>query len=609
MPFGAEIRPQGGVAFRLWAPDARKVDLCLERGGAAELSPMCADQHGWFRVVHEDAGPGAMYRFRIDGEHLVSDPASRFQPQDVHGPSCVVDPERFEWRDTHWLGRPWEETVLYELHVGAFTERGTYASAATRLGYLAELGITAVELMPVADFPGRRNWGYDGVLPFAPDSCYGGPDELKAFVAAAHQLGIMVIMDVVYNHFGPDGNDLQRYARDFFTDRYATPWGDAINYDGPNSTTVREFFIHNALYWLEEFNVDGLRLDAVHAIFDESEPDILVELAQTVRSRVPPDRHVHLLLENEDNTARYLHRDADGRPSSYTAQWNDDWHHAAHVLLTGETHGYYRDYADRPCGHLLRCLTEGFCYQGEPSRHREGGRRGTPSAALPGSAFIAFLQNHDQVGNRALGERLTRLTSLEGLRAAAAIQVLSPAIPALFMGEEFGCEQPFLFFTDFGGELATAVAEGRRREFGAFDVARRTGLSGPPDPNDRQTFRRSVIDWEKADQPRHQQWLAFYRSLLELRHRMIVPRLAGTRAEPGAMLIGECGLAVCWRMGDGSRLLLVANPGAAPLQLDRRLSTHDSAALYCQPGSPEAFDRGDVLPPWFVGWYLGTASI
>ncbi len=322
-------------------------------------------------------GPGSCYRFRIDGGLRVSDPASRYNPADVHGPSQVIDPCEFDWEDEGWRGRPWSEAVIYELHVGTFTLAGTFAGVKDRLDYLVDLGVTAIELMPVADFPGARNWGYDGVLPFAPESSYGHPEELKDLVQTAHQKGLMVFLDVVYNHFGPEGNYLHIYTPQFFSKRHSTPWGAAINFDGPGSRVVRDFFIHNALYWLTEYHFDGLRLDAVHAILDGSDPDILLELAEAVHRGPGKERHLHLVLENDQNAAHYFDR-------GYRAQWNDDIHHALHVLLTGETDGYYQDYADRPVGYIGRCLTEGFAYQGEPSSYRGGVPRGELSRDLAG---------------------------------------------------------------------------------------------------------------------------------------------------------------------------------------------------------------------------------
>jgi len=361
MPFGAEVREDGTTRFRLWAPGARQVELWLEEPGRAVTMPR--DTGGWAEYVTPDARPGTRYRYRIDGDLLVPDPAARFQPGDVHGASEVVDPLAHAWTDTAWGGLPPERLVFYELHVGAFSPAGTYAGVTERLDHLAALGVTAVQLMPVADFPGGRGWGYDGVLLFAPEASYGRPEALKALVGAAHARGLAVFLDVVYNHFGPDGNYLHHYAPDFFNARQRTPWGDGVNYDGPGSEAVRAFMIHNALYWIEEYHLDGLRLDAVNAIVDESPTHLLVELGRAVADGPGRERRVHLVLENGANEARYLRR-VDGRRPLYQAQWNDDVHHALHVLLTGERGGYYGDYQP-PLPHLGRGLTEGFSFQGE----------------------------------------------------------------------------------------------------------------------------------------------------------------------------------------------------------------------------------------------------
>ncbi|HLO78364.1 MAG TPA: alpha-amylase family glycosyl hydrolase, partial [Magnetospirillum sp.] len=363
MPFGATIEG-GATRFRLWAPDCGPVALHLTDRGDLFM-PKNAD--GWAELVVPGVGAGARYGFRV-GELTVPDPASRHQPDDVHALSEVVDPGAFDWADDGWRGRPWEEAVIYELHVGTFTEEGTFAAARAKLDYLAELGITVVELMPLAEFPGARGWGYDGVLPFASEASYGRPEDLKAFVDAAHARGLMVMLDVVYNHFGPEGNYLHATAKRFFSNRHHTPWGQAINYDGADAGPVREFVIDNALYWLSEYHLDGLRLDAVHAIKDDSAKPLLEELAERARA-LCGDRPIHLVLENDDNAAHLLDRDENGAPRHYSAQWNDDIHHALHRLLTNETGGYYRDYGPDPLPHLVRCLTDGFAYQGEASEH------------------------------------------------------------------------------------------------------------------------------------------------------------------------------------------------------------------------------------------------
>jgi maltooligosyltrehalose trehalohydrolase len=603
MPFGAECREDGSVRFRLWAPAAHQVALCL--GSADRCVQLALDRrdHGWFELTTRKAKPGARYSFRIDDERDVPDPASRFQPQDVHGPSEVIDPAAFDWQDGVWYGRRWEGAVIYELHVGTFTSGGRFSSACERLDYLAELGVTALELMPVSDFPGQRNWGYDGVYPFAPDSTYGRPEELKQLVQSAHSRGIMVLLDVVYNHFGPEGNYLNSYAPQFFTNAHCTPWGSAINFDGAESRTVRNFFIQNALYWLTEYHFDGLRLDAVHAIIDESRPHILTELADAVRSTVDPNRHVHLILENDDNQSRHLRRTDGCLPQTYTAQWNDDVHHALHVLITGERDGYYSDYSDRPLEHLGRSLVGGFAYQGEVSLHRNGQPRGEPTAGLPPAAFVSFLQNHDQIGNRPFGERLATIADPRAVRAASAIILLAPPPPLLFMGEEFGAETPFLFFCDFEIDLAEAVTAGRRNEFARFarfsDPAARGGI---PDPNASATFESSRLDWSVMSQPRHRDWLCFYRQLLRLRFQHIVSRLStGCGLKADYEIHGDRVLTTRWEFGDRSTLILFANLGTASLS---GLTPPTAQIIYAtQEVSLHAL-KGGTLPPWSVVWFL-----
>jgi maltooligosyltrehalose trehalohydrolase len=601
MPFGAEPAEEG-TRFRLWAPTAREVGL-LTAGGEAPL-PMTALSDGWWERVAV-ARPGTRYRYRIDGQLEAPDPASRFNPDDAHGPSEVIDPGAFEWHDGGWRGRPWEEAVLYELHVGTFSPEGTFAGVESRLDYLAALGVTAIELMPVADFPGRRGWGYDGVLPFAPDAAYGRPEDLKRLVAAAHSRGLMVLLDVVYNHFGPEGNYLHAYAKSFFSGRHATPWGDAINFDDAGSRTVREFFIHNALYWIEEFHVDGLRLDAVHAIADDSQPDILVELAERVRAGPGAGREVHLVLENDRNQSRYLERTTSGGARCYSAQWNDDIHHAFHVLLTGESDGYYAEYSERPAWCLGRTLAEGYAQQGEPSGYRDRAR-GEPSAQLPPAAFVSFLQTHDQVGNRAFGERLCALAPEPALRAATVAWLLAPAPPMLFMGEEFGAATPFLYFCDFEAELAAAVTAGRRREFAGFarfaDAAARERI---PDPNDAATFARSRLDWSCLALEPHARWFALYRDLLALRRAQIAPRLARTGGHAGRFeVLSAAAVAVSWRLGDGSRLELRLNLGADFVAA----GTPPGTLLCCEPAGVDAAIAAGGLPPRAAAVYLAAGE-
>ncbi|MDP3841115.1 MAG: malto-oligosyltrehalose trehalohydrolase [Oxalobacteraceae bacterium] len=609
MPFGAEL-VDGGVRFRLWAPAAQSVALCLTLAGTDHVIGMTRLADGWFESLTERARAGCRYCYRIDGKLTVPDPASRCNPDDVDGASSVIDPAAFTWRDAAWRGRRWEDAVIYELHVGTFTAAGTFLGALERLDYLHELGVTAIELMPVADFPGARNWGYDGVLPFAPDSRYGTPEHLKLLVESAHRKGLMVLLDVVYNHFGPEGNHLHAYAPQFYTERHRTPWGAAINFDGPGSRTVRDFFIHNALYWLEEFHFDGLRLDAVHAICDDSDPDILLELAQAVQAGPGRERSVHLILENDHNDARYLARDAAGRPRWYAAQWNDDIHHALHVLVCGETDGYYADYADGAVAHLGRCLTQGFAYQGQVSHFHDDKPRGTASADLPPTAFVGFLQNHDQIGNRAFGERLSLLADPLALRAVTAIVLLAPAPPLLFMGEEFGALQPFLFFCDFGPELAAAVQQGRRREFARFrrfgDSSRSGSLAEIPDPCAASTFKRCKLDWKRAAVPPHDAWLSHYRSLLALRRDVVMPRLIGARGgQAQYRIVAGCALVVRWRLGDGSTLGLVANLGARALAGIQR---PPGELFYASDVAAAAGIASERLPPWSVAWFVDESK-
>ncbi|HEX8989209.1 MAG TPA: malto-oligosyltrehalose trehalohydrolase [Rhodocyclaceae bacterium] len=601
MPFGAALA-DGATRFRLWAPSAQRVELRLGCDDTAPALPMQAREDGWFELPAEGVAAGSRYRFRIDGGLEVPDPASRCNPDDVHGASEVIDPAAFEWQDDGWMGRPWHEAVIYELHVGAFSPQGGFNGVAERLDYLAEVGVTAIELMPVADFAGRRNWGYDGVLPFAPDSRYGRPEDMKALVQAAHARGLMVFLDVVYNHFGPEGNYLGSYAAPFFTARHKTPWGDALAFDGPQGDTVRSFFIHNALYWIEEFHLDGLRFDAVHAIPDEGRQRLLVDLAEAARSGPARQRHVHLVLENDANEARYL-RHAPDAARLYEAQWDDDLHHALHVLLTGERDGYYDDYRAEPLEDLRRCLAAGFAWQGQPSGYRGGAVRGESTAGLTPEAFVAFLQNHDQIGNRAFGERIGMLAEPHAVDAAQALLLLAPFPPLLFMGEEFRAASPFLFFCDFAGELAQAVTRGRREEFARFagfgDAAARERI---PDPNHEETFRRSCLDWGQLALAPHGDCLWRTRQLLGLRHREITPRLAGMRAGTArCKRLGARTLAASWTLGDGTRLALVANLGGTAVE---GLSRPAGRLLHATPPSAAGALEDGALPAWSVVWLL-----
>jgi maltooligosyltrehalose trehalohydrolase len=588
-PFGATLTDDGATRFRLWAPGARRVTLDIESAQGARLqADLDRGDDGWYELELGGMGVGSKYRYRIDDEVDVPDPASRYNPEDVQGYSLVVDPGGYEWSDTAWRGRPWHEQVLYELHVGTFTPEGTFAAVTERLDALCELGITAIELMPIGAWSGRRGWGYDGVLPFAPHASYGRPEDLKRLIEAAHQRGLSMLLDVVYNHFGPEGNYLPRYAREFYTGKHHTPWGDAIDLQRP---IVRRFFMENALYWLEEYHFDGLRLDAVHAMRDDSQQHFVDELIERVRQGPGAARHVHVVLENHANEARPLRKGA--------AQWNDDFHHALHVLLTGERDGYYVDYADRPIEQLGRLLTQGFAYQGERSV-ASGELRGERSDDLSPAAFIGFLQNHDQVGNRAFGERLHTLTSPEALRAGLAILLLSPQIPMLFMGEEYSASQPFLYFCDYQGELARAIAEGRRSEFASFAAFEgESARARIPDPNAQSTCQRSTLDWRERDRSPHSDVLAYVRELLALRARHVMPLVPRIEPRRGTFETQGQVLTAAWRTSDGRALGLTANLGssAAP-------NSGAGDVLFRTPG---ASANAEQLAGWEVRLQLSAA--
>ncbi|MGV3572953.1 MAG: malto-oligosyltrehalose trehalohydrolase [Ramlibacter sp.] len=596
MPFGAQLH-KGGTTFRLWAPAARSAELAFDPGSAGKLvpHPAEADAEGWWECEVAEAVAGSRYQWRIDGELLVPDPASRQNPLGPHEPSVVVDPKQFEW-DPTWSGRPWRDTVLYEMHVGTFTAEGTLEAAMGRLQQLADTGITAIELMPLSTFSGQFGWGYDGVLPFAPHPAYGTPDDLKRFIQAAHRLGLMVFLDVVYNHFGPDGNYLHAYAPGFFSKTATSPWGAAINFDGPDSRPVRDFFIHNALYWVQEYRFDGLRLDAVHAISDTSETHILDELSAAVRAATH-GRHVHLVLENEHNGWRHLAQKPE--PGRYDAQWNDDFHHVLHVAMTGETHGYYHDYGDGPLDLLARGFTHGMVFEG--SKRKPGGAREEVRAtpAQPLAALVNFAHNHDQVGNRARGERLGRLVPAPAALLPTLLALLTPAIPMLFQGEEWGAPEPFLYFADWEGELREAVRAGRKREFGHEDA------HDLPDPCSVETFQASRPDPARAATPEGKAWLAEVRAALAARREHIVPRHALLRTgQHTAQRVGERGLSVQWRYEDGQMLCLELNLGAEPIAVPaQHLGPVEAKCVFAHgwDGAPPS-----TWPAWSARWTIGA---
>ncbi len=551
--WGPVIRPDG-VRFRLWAPGVLGLALRTPDGDL----PMTGEDDGWFEIVTRAVSPGDSYGFVLPDGRVVPDPAARAQAGDVHGLSRLVDPDAYAWR-TDWAGRPWETAAICEIHVGTFTPEGTFAAAAEKLGALADAGFTAVELMPVAQFAGDRGWGYDGVLPFAPHPAYGTPDEMKAFIDRAHETGLMVLLDVVYNHFGPEGNYLGSYAPDFFAPGRETPWGIAIAFE---TGAVRHFFVDNALYWIEEFRLDGLRLDAIDHVRDPSDPEILVDIAKAVRRR-DGDHPVHLTTEDNRNITWLHHRDDDGSVPLHTAEWNDDFHNVAHVIATGETEGYYEDFDLERWSLFARTLAEGFAFQGQVSRHA-GAERGFPSTHQPPDAFVDFLQNHDQIGNRGHGERLTVLAEPPVLKALTAILLLAPHIPLMFMGEDYGETRPFLFFAGFEGDLARSVSEGRQREFAAFGAY---AAGNVPDPIARSTFEASKLDWAYRASAAGQATLATTRALLTLRAAEIAPRLPGTGGHAGRILCAADGaVGVDWKL-NGAVLRLRANLLNVPLSL------------------------------------------
>jgi maltooligosyltrehalose trehalohydrolase len=593
LPCSAELQGQA-TRFRLWAPDAHQVKLvAAPPGGSSREYAVAAHGDGWHELVTEELPAGSLYHYRIDDELDVPDPAARFNPRGVHGPSEVIDPTAFAWQDAGWRGRPWREAVIYEVHVGTFTAEGTFAAMLSRLADLAELGITAIELLPVATFPGQRGWGYDGVLPFAPHPTYGRPEHLKQLVQAAHRLDLMVLLDVVYNHFGPDGNFLPRYARSFFDASRRTPWGDALNFESCVQFNARRFFIENALYWLEEYHFDGLRLDAVHAIHDDSAPHFIEELAQAVEQGPGRARRIHLVLENSENEVSKLRAAPDSNVSR--AQWNDDFHHPLHVLLSGESDGYYADYASRPLEQLGRVLTEGFAFQGEPCGFAGNRPRGECSIELPPTAFVNFLQNHDQVGNRALGERLAQLTEPCQLRAALAILLLAPQPPMLFMGEEYAAAQPFLYFCDYQGDLARAITEGRRSEFAGFrafaDPAARERI---PDPNAVTTFDACKLDWSERDGDPHRQWLEYTRELLQIRRRHVTPLIDDVAKQHATYSLSGQLLNVEWPLQRGGRLVLRANLSGGRAEPVPLLGAQAATVLFSASGEAAS------IAPWEV---------
>jgi maltooligosyltrehalose trehalohydrolase len=562
------VTERGGTRFRVWSPETREVTLLLEDGGALPLS---REPDGHHALVVPGVGAGARYRYRLDGKGPFPDPASRRQPDGVHGPSEVVDPSTYRWSDAGWSGLDPRALAVYELHVGTFTPEGTFAAAARRLPALAELGITAVELMPVAAFPGGRSWGYDGVALFAPAAAYGPPDDLRALVDTAHRCGLGVLLDVVYNHLGPDGNYLGAYSRHYFDPDLHTPWGAGLNFGGAESGPVRAFFLENAAHWLAEYHVDGLRLDATHAIIDRSARSILADLAELAHGLSP--RRL-AIAEDERNLAVQV-KDP---PAGYglDAVWSDDLHHELRRCLAGDRDGYFADFGGT-AGEIAGTLQRGWHYVGQPTL-RTGKPRGTDPTGLPRERFVVCLQNHDQVGNRAFGDRLHHAVAPEAWRAGVALVLLAPETPLLFMGQEWAASSPFQYFTDHEPELGRLVTEGRRREFGSFEAFRDPAARERiPDPQAPSTFAASGLRWEERDLPGHAEVLRLHQALLRLRREEFLPRRdrLGARAVGARAVLLEAGdLAVAVQLGGGGEVALPDGLGGAPRIL---LSTEDAA--------------------------------
>jgi maltooligosyltrehalose trehalohydrolase len=557
--------------FLLWAPQSRTVSIKIaDTGRTILMEPL---ERGYHRAVLDGVRAGTRYLYRIEDGRELPDPASRFQPEGVHGPSQLVDTRAFGWTDQNWKGRPLEGSILYELHVGTYTREGSFDAVIPQLPRLVELGVTSVEIMPIAQFPGARNWGYDGVYEYAPQNSYGGPESLHRLVDAMHSHGLAAVLDVVYNHLGPEGNYLNAFAP-YFTDRYRTPWGQAVNFDGAGSNDVRRFFRENALYWLEEYHFDALRLDAVHGIFDFSAQHFLAELtsaAHELSHRL--GRQIQLIAESDLNDSRLLQ---DRAHSGYglDAQWTDDFHHSVHTLLTKENRGYYEDF----CGiqPLISSLQDGWYYRGQYSSHRQRNHGNEPPEIQP-SRFVVYNQNHDQVGNRAAGDRLSTLVPFEALKLAAGITLLSPFTPMIFMGEEYGEPAPFQYFTSHSDPaLVEAVRRGRREEFAAFGWQEEV-----PDPQDEQTFLRSHLDQSLENKEPHKTLFRFYQRLIQLRAELGIANATSHRIAE----LGDCQVLLTYKTA-WRNLAIVFNFAEFPVTLNvPELSGHWASLLYSVEGS------------------------
>jgi malto-oligosyltrehalose trehalohydrolase len=592
--WGPEI-DDGDVIFRLWAPNEKEVRIRL----ASEEFAMTAKEDGWFE--HRRAKPpfGSEYQFILSDGLAVADPASRSQLWAVDGPSLLTAPDSYEWK-TKWRGRAWEEAVICELHIGTFTPEGTFRAAIERLPHLAQSGFTAIEIMPVAHFSGERGWGYDGVLHYAPHPAYGTADDMKALIDAAHAHGIMVLLDVVYNHFGPEGNYLPRYAPAFFRADVQTPWGAAIDY---GQEAVRRYYVGNALYWIGEFQLDGLRLDAIEQIYDSSPKHILTEIAESVLGAFP-DREIHLVVEDQRNDTGVLARNAGGGVKTYTAEWNDDFHHVAHVIATGEVAGHYKTFSTDLAEKLAKSLAEGFIFPNRGAASASALSEPGNNAVLPPASFINFLQNHDQIGNRAFGERLLSLADDGVVEALTSIMLLSPQIPFLFMGEDFGATQPFFFFCDYTGELGEIVRKGRAAEAEGFGgIKDGKSLVDLPDPNAKSTFDRSKLQWQSVDTGHGQHWRRLVRNLLALRQRYVVPLLKLGKVKAEVLRAPDHVVAVSWTSGEHN-LELRANLSSEM----RAIPPLDGVVIF-NNGSPsgKAQTAEGQLGPWAVAFAIDSA--
>ena len=592
LPIGAEPQAGGGTHFRVWAPAAHSIAVDVDGGGS---TPLTSEAHGYFSGGVIDVGAGARYRFRIDGERALPDPASRYQPDGPHGSSEVIDPAGFAWTDSAWRGVPQERLVIYEMHVGTFTPVGSWAAAMAHLPALVETGITCIEMMPVADFPGKFGWGYDGVDLYAPTRLYGRPDDLRRFVDRAHSLGIAVILDVVYNHIGPDGNYLKAFAPAYFTDRYANEWGEALNFDGPDAGPVREFFIGNAGYWIDEYHFDGLRLDATQQIYDCSSEYIVAAIGRRVRDAAA-GRATFVTAENEPQLARLV-RPLDKGGYGLDAIWNDDFHHSAKVALTGRREAYYSDYGGR-AGEFVALAKHGFLYQGQRYAWQKQ-NRGTSALDIPASRFVVYLQNHDQIANAAAGLRGHQQASPGSWRAMTAYLLLHPAIPMLFQGQEFAASNRFLYFADHESELAGLVKQGRAEFLAQFPTVASLMPDDLADPGSPETFRRCLLD--HAERDAHKEAVALHTDLLALRREIFA---GGPRRIDGAILseeifllryFGRAGddLLLVVNLGDDQIFETVPEPLIAPVEgRDWRLKWSSEDLAYGGSGAPEPVSAG-----------------